>query len=168
MRTLVLPGFSLNNKEWAQEIKERLNLGHEVKVIFWQHWEKGGSLAMNYELQKIIKLIGEDEVNIIAKSVGTRVSMNLVPKITKQINKLILCGIPTKGRSESVKKLYREGLSPLSPSQVIVVQNTKDPFANFKIIEKFIHSINLKIKVVEKQRSDHHYPYTEDFQKFLK
>jgi len=83
------------------------------------------------------------------------------------MNKLILCGIPTKGESKVAKKSYSEGLSLLSPSQVIVYQNNKDPFANFAEIKKFISSINPKIKVVRKSRSDHQYPYSSDFQKFL-
>ena len=37
----------------------------------------------------------------------------------------------------------------------------------YKDIKIFIGSINPKIKIIEKPRSDHHYPYPEDFQKFL-
>ena len=166
MKTIILPGYSLHNKDWALEIKKELELGHNVLVHEWRHWSSG-SFSLVKEIDAIIKKFGEEKINIIAKSVGTRVAMYLIAKIPNQINKVILCGIPTRGESETAKKTYASGLSLPSPSQVIVFQNTNDPFASFATIEKFIHSINPKIKVIEKPRSDHHYPYPEDFQKFL-
>lgn len=167
MKTIILPGYSPHNKDWALDIQKQMDLGHEVVLYEWRHWTKG-SFSMRRELDEIIKKIDQEKINIIAKSVGTRVTMKLIPEIKDQINKVILCGIPTKFTSEVAKKLYTNGLSHLPPAQLICFQNTKDPFADFKIIRDFIHSVNPKIKVVEKPRSDHHYPYSEDFQKFLK
>lgn len=169
MRTIILPGYSPHNKEWAYEVKDNLDLGHEVLVHEWKHWGSPSlSFSLRNEVESILgKIKGDNKINIIAKSVGTRVVMYLTPEISKQIKKVILCGIPTRGKSESAIKIYTNGLSHLSPTQVICFQNTKDPFARFSEIEKFIHSINPKIKMIEKPRSDHHYPYAADFQKFL-
>jgi len=166
MITIILPGFSLHNKEWGEDIKKQMELGHRVLVHEWLHWTKG-SFSLPREVKSILNSIGTDEVNLIAKSVGTRVAMVVVTKIPKQIVKVILCGIPTKGESDVSKKTYLSGLSLLSPTQVIVYQNTKDPFASYSDIKKFIGKINPKIKVIEKSRSDHHYPYPNDFLKFL-
>lgn len=174
MKTIILPGYSPRNRDWALEIKGGLDLGHEVIVHEWSHWDKvkSSSFSLRNELDSILKKVkDEKKINIIAKSVGTKVIMRLickVPNFTEKIKKLILCGVPTKFASETPRKLYKEGLSPLSPAQVIVIQNTKDPLANFSVVNKFINSVNPKIKVIEKPRSDHHYPYTEDFQNFLK
>lgn len=167
MKTVILPGYSPHNRQWAVDIKKDLNLGHEVLVHEWKHWSGKGSLSVSYEVGKILEKLGNGKVNVIAKSVGTRIALQLVAKIPGQINKVILCGIPTKGESEVAKKNYAS-LGGLSPTRVIVFQNTKDPFANYKIIKKFVGSINPKIKVIEKPRSDHHYPYSGAFQKFLK
>ena len=166
MITIILPGFSLHNKEWGEDIKKQMELGHRVLVHEWLHWTKG-SFSLPREVKSILNSIGTDEVNLIAKSVGTRVAMNIITKIPKQIVKVILCGIPTKGESDSAKKTYSASLLTLSPTCVIVYQNTKDPFANYSDIKKFIGKINPQIKVVEKPRSDHHYPYSDDFLKFL-
>lgn len=186
MRTIILPGYSPHNRDWALEIKKDLKLGHEVLVHEWKHWppahrafsEPAGSLnqrsapvglsfSVPREVKSILEKVGNDKVDIIAKSVGTKVAMHLVTKIPGQINKVVLCGVPTKGESDAAKKTYSKGLASLSPTQVMVFQNTKDPFASYKDIKKFISTINPKIKVVEKPRSDHHYPYSEDFEKFL-
>ena len=167
MKTIILPGFSLRNKEWALDIKEKLDLGHEVEVVFWRHWKKGGPLAINYELKKIKELTGNDKVNVIAKSVGARVIVNLIPLIRDKLEKIVLCGIPFKGFGEETKKKFKEALSSFPADKIICFQNKKDPFGSCRLIEEFIHSINPKISVVEKPGSDHHYPYPEDFQDFL-
>ncbi len=166
MKTIILPGYSPRNKDWALDVQKQMDLGHEVVLYEWRHWTKS-SFSMRRELDEIIKEVGKEKINIIAKSVGTRVVMKLIPEIKDQINKVILCGIPTKFTSEVAKKLYTDGLSHLPPTRLICFQNTKDPFANFKTIRDFIHSVNSKIKVIEKPRSDHHYPYSEDFQEFI-
>jgi hypothetical protein len=166
MKTIILPGFSVSNKEWAYEVKENLQLGHDVLVHKWKHWTSG-SFSVKYETEKILKTIGKDDLNVIAKSVGARIAMHLIPLLGDQIKKIILCGIPTKFESETARILYKAGLSQLGPEQVICIQNTKDPLANYSIIKKYISTVDPKIKVIEKPRSDHHYPYTKEFESFL-
>jgi predicted alpha/beta hydrolase family esterase len=168
MITIVLPGYSPRNKEWADEVKKNLKLGHKVIVHEWEHWNSSGlSFSVRKETDKILEKVGREKVNFIAKSVGTRVLMHLAPLLQKQINNVILCGIPTRGTSETAIKTYSEGFKYFKPKQVVIYQNTKDPLANYLDIKKFVGSINSKVKIVEKPRSDHHYPYYEDFQNFL-
>ena len=172
MKTIILPGYSPHNRDWALDIKKDLKLEHEVLVHEWGHWPStsSGSASSSFSVPREVKVIlekmGKDKMNIIAKSVGTRVAMHLLVKIPKQVNKAVLCGIPTKGESETAKKNYAP-LVDFSPTGIIVFQNTKDPFAKYKDIKKFIGSLKSKIKKMQKPRSDHHYPYPEDFQKFL-
>lgn len=193
MKTIILPGYSPHNRDWALDIKKHLNLGHEVLVHEWLHWpltspsasspstvssgqsncsgssgsgSTSGSFSVPREIEAILEKIGDEKVNIVAKSVGTRIALQVAGKIPDQINKIILCGIPTKGESQAARKNYAP-LADLSPTQGIVFQNTKDPFASYSDIKKFMGIINPKIKIIEKPRSDHHYPYPEDFQKFL-
>ncbi|MFC1649750.1 hypothetical protein ACFL2C_03510 [Patescibacteria group bacterium] len=164
MKTIILPGYSLRNKDWALEIKKELK-DYDVVVHEWQHWTNG-SMSLPRELVRIFKTIGKEKVNIIAKSVGTRVSMSIIAKAGNQINKLILCGIPTRGLSESAKNNYSP-LSEFPDNRVIIFQNINDPFAGYVDIKKFIASIKKKIQVVSKDRSDHNYHYFEDFEDFL-
>jgi len=168
MKTIILPGYSSRNKEWAEEVEESLKLDHDVIVHEWEHWNgASSSLSIRKEIDKVSGKVGKERVNFVAKSVGTRVLMHLAPLLQNQINKVILCGIPTRGTSDSAVKTYTDGFEYLKPDQVVVFQNTKDPLANYSDVKKFIGSINSKVNIVEKPRSDHHYPYYEDFQDFL-
>lgn len=75
MKTIILPGYSLKNKDWAETIAKEMKLGHKILVHNWKHWTKGGSLSQKYEVEKILVEIGNDDVNIIAKSVGTLIAI---------------------------------------------------------------------------------------------
>lgn len=163
MRTIILPGYSPSNKEWALEVSEKV--GGNAIVHEWRHWTSG-SLSVKYEVAKLSEVIGNEKVNIIAKSVGTRIAMHLLATHATQINKLILCGLPIRWEKKIADTSYKE-LVDLRPSQVLVFQNTKDPLGNYVVIRKFIDQINPKITVVEGDRSDHNYPYSERFRKFL-
>lgn len=161
MRTIILPGYSLKNKDWAEEVARELSTnGLQSTVHEWKHWTSG-SFSLIFEVNKLLGKIGNGKINILAKSIGTRVFVKLLDKIPSQINKVILCGIPTKENG-----VYQI-LQTFPADNIVVFQNTKDPLASFSEIKKIFDKINPKIKVVEKDRSDHSYPYPKDFIKFL-
>jgi pimeloyl-ACP methyl ester carboxylesterase len=166
MKTIILPGYSPHNIDWANQVANYLKpkLKDEIIVHNWQHWTKG-SFSLKGEVEKITKEIENLKVNIIAKSVGTRVAMHLLTHLPDRINKLILCGIPSV--SEEMRKYYKEGLKAIPSEKVVCFQNKKDPFVTFEQIKEFVGSIDKSIKVIEKPRSDHDYPYFEDFSLFL-
>ena len=111
MKTIILPGFSVHNRDWAYQVKENLNLNHGVLVHEWRHWSKG-SFSLNHELEKIKEEIGSDEVNILAKSVGVYVAFNLIPKLGNKVKKIIFCGIASVGDDER-KSLLKDILKLL-------------------------------------------------------
>lgn len=157
MKTIILPGFSLHNKEWAEKL--------DGVVHCWLHWTTGKSLSLKVESERILDEVGKEKVNFIAKSVGTGVLMHVLPEIKSQINKIILCGIPSV--SDERKKLFVTSLLGFPAENIICFQNTLDPFATFEEVKKFMGDVSINIKVVEKSGSDHNYPYFEDFEKFL-
>ena len=164
MKTIILPGFSVHNKDWAEEVATNLN--NNATPHSWLHWKNGKpNLNLKEELKNILKEVGEEKVNIIAKSVGTMVTMHLLKALPNKIEKIILCGIPLV--SEERKKLFTTPLPDFNPKNIIVFQNTKDPFASYEGVKKFMKGVNPKIKVIEKERSDHNYPYFEDFKEFI-
>jgi predicted alpha/beta hydrolase family esterase len=166
VKTIILPGYSSHNKDWVYKISSKLNLGHKVHVIEWDHWESRVNFSLKKEIEKIRKIIGEQEVNIIAKSVGVAVALELVPSIAKQVNKLILCGIASVVK-EDRRLLLTNIISTVPVEKILCIQNENDKYVPFKEAEAFYHSVNKNIKVVSKQRNDHEYPYPEDFQNFL-
>ncbi|MCH7641161.1 hypothetical protein IID22_03120 [Patescibacteria group bacterium] len=172
MKTIILPGYSPKNKEWADEIAKQLDLalpagrqGHEVFVHNWKHWKDGGSMSIRYEMEKIKEELGEGDFNILAKSVGSRIAIRVLSEVKGRVNKVILTGIASI--SEDTKKAYEKALADFPPEKIICFQNTKDPFVPYSEVKKFIQGVNPKIKVIEKPGNEHHYPYYSDFQKFL-
>lgn len=166
MRTIILPGYSPHNRDWAYEVKKNLEPDIDVFVHEWKHWTSG-SFSMRHEAESILSEIAKENVNIIAKSVGTRVCMELTSKVVDQIDKVILCGIPLRGFHEEAKEYFRSGLLKLDENNVICFQNKNDPFGKHSLVEGFMKSVNDRISVIEKPASDHNYPYFEDFKSFL-
>lgn len=166
MKTIILPGYSLHNRDWALKMESFLMPQIICTIHGWGHWT-GGSFSLPREINGILEEIRGEKVNIIAKSVGTRVTMHLIPKILNELNKVILCGIPTKFESEAVRTLYRDGLLKLGANNVIIFQNTGDPFCPYVTVKAFIASVDENIEVIEKPRNDHEYPYFADFKTFL-
>lgn len=165
MKTIILPGYSPQNKEWADDLKKDMKLGHGVVVHQWKHWS-GGSFSAPREVEAILEEAGEEKFNIIGKSVGARIAVRLISELRERVSKVILCGIASV--SENSKKAYTKTLENFPSVKIIVFQNTHDPFVPYSEVKKFIKSINPKIKVIEKPGSEHHYPYPKDFQEFLK
>jgi Alpha/beta hydrolase domain len=169
MKTIILPGFSLSNKEWAHEVKNKVKLDGPLVVHEWLHWKSGRqSLSLKKEIEAILKLVGEEEINFISKSVGTRVTVNLLPFLKRKINKIIFCGIPLRGFGEKTREMFRQELSSFPHQKLLIFQNDNDPWGKYKLVKEFVKNINQKIKITEKERSDHNYPYYSEFEDFLK
>lgn len=167
MKILILPGYSLKNKIWAEELKNELGLGDKIQIAYWEHWETGSSTDdwLNAEAQKIINgLI--TPVNIIAHSAGTLVAMKVLKSKAHLINKIILCGIPVNDFLPGDQNLY-EALNLLKPENILCVQNENDNHGSFLQAEKIIHAINSNIQIISQPRSDHLYSYPTEFQEFL-
>lgn len=167
-KLIILPGYSPHNKEWCYEVKKNLEPDIEVKVHEWRHW-KSGSFNLTFEVEELKKKITREDgkIDIIAKSVGTRVCMELIRILPDKIDRFILCGIPLRGMHEKSIEFFSSSLSKTSPEKVLCFQNKLDPFGSYRVVKKLLNDINPKIKIMEKERSDHNYPYFEDFKNFL-
>lgn len=179
MRTVILPGYSLKNKDWAYEVKNRLQ-EFDVEVVEWLHWNNENiKFDPQKEAERIASEVGDEGVNIIAKSLGTLVSCYLIPKI--EVNKrslllhkkhslasfagkIIFCGIPLNDMNKNDHSQYKI-LEKFD--NVIVFQNDKDIHGNCSQVKEFLEKINPKIKIIEKVGDTHEYPYYEDFKEFL-
>ena len=169
MITTILPGYSIRNKAWGEELTNNLELrSYNPKLHYWRHWDKSisSSLSLRKELPVILEEIGKEDVNIIAKSVGTMVAMHVLQQIPKQIKKIILCGIPST--SDERLELFKKSLADFPTGDIVVFQNAKDPLGSYEEVKKFMGKVNPKIKVIKMPRSDHHYPYPSEFRSLLK
>lgn len=166
MKTLILPGFSVSNKDWADEAKNQL--GAEAVVHEWRHWLTGddSDFVADEEVAQVLEKIDNQKVNLLAKSIGTYIAVKLLER--KMVEKLILCGIPLDFiQKNSLHLDAYKNLASFPAGMAICFQNDQDPLASYEEIEKFIHQINPSLQVVSKPRKDHDYPYFEEFKKFL-
>ncbi len=166
MITFILPGYSVHNKGWTEDVAKNLRLPHEIRPVFWSHWDDPSKTFNPHEkAEDVIDVLLKDKANIIAKSVGTLVAAYVLQKIPDRTHKVILCGIPSV--SDERLQTFREAFAKFPPENVICFQNSRDPLGNYQKVKEFMGKVNPKIKVIEKERNDHNYPYSEDFQKFL-
>jgi len=166
VKTIILPGFSVSNKEWADKTakgfaKQKI----ESKVHNWRHWV-GEQISPRDQIEDIVEQIGGDKINILAKSVGTYVLSLLIPRIKNQIGKIVLCGIPINDLSEDDLEKYR-GLSDINSENIICFQNSTDSHGSYDQIKDFLKNISSEIEVISKPGGSHDYPYTQDFIEFL-
>jgi predicted alpha/beta hydrolase family esterase len=168
MRTIILPGFSIKNREWAEEIKKNLDVTFPTTVYYWKHWEtnKTENDWINQEAQRVL-INTQEVVNIIAKSIGTVVAMVVLKLKPDSVNKIILCGVPIRDFLKGDEKYY-EILTGFPSEKFICFQNKEDKHGSYKEVKKFLLSINQKLDIVSKPRSDHEYPYAKDFMDFLR
>jgi len=168
VETLILPGFSIKNKDWAGEVGEALKGSTDTTTIYWDHWRTGNVDAdwLVSETMNLDMSITGKRVSIIAKSIGTLIAVKLLGLNRGAIDKLILCGIPISDLSEDDMKEY-DVLTDFPAKKILCLQNDRDNHGSFAETEKFIHSVNQNIRILSKPRSDHEYPYIDDFRDFL-
>ncbi len=171
MKNLILPGFSKLNRAWAEQAKYYLSkkIHDPIEIVEWRHWKSGNSndfVALE-EARRIIDLNKDADLNILAKSIGTLVSMYLIKEIPLSLNKIIFCGIPLNDLRASSKALY-ESLFSIPTYKVTYFQNSDDPHGSFDEVSTFIKNIVPNANnFIEKQADTHDYPYWEDFEKIL-
>ena len=68
-QTFVIPGFSIRNKVWAEEVKANLSPKIIVAIVEWPHWKTGKTETdwIESETRKLLELIQDTPINIIAK-----------------------------------------------------------------------------------------------------
>jgi predicted alpha/beta-hydrolase family hydrolase len=167
--TFVLPGYSSKNKVWSESCAKEISLNHEVKPVFWNHWtdSKITFNAIDYA-KEVAELFSDEQVNILAKSIGTLVASTIVKSSPDKIQKVIFCGIPLNGISKADRQTIKVFMESFPAEKILCFQNENDPLGTFIEVKKFVAEANPKIKVIKKPGDDHNYPYYKDFETFLK
>lgn len=168
MKTLILPGFSPSNLEWAMIIEKEL-ASFNPEIVSWEHWQTSEPKPgwTKKEAKKIADSIKEQTVNIISKSMGTLVAMELLKLKPTQINKIILCGIPLNDTFPLDQEEYNQ-LSKLDHTKVICFQNQDDHHGTYQQAKEFLAKISSSINIKSMPRADHDYPFPQQFEEFLK
>jgi pimeloyl-ACP methyl ester carboxylesterase len=168
MVTVVLPGYSSHNKEWLEETVKRVNMGGEIRPIYWGHWSDPSKQFDPQEKARLIdNVAGKRMVDIIAKSIGTLVASYIIQESPEKIRKVIFCGLPLNGMAEEGKEVIKAALKLIPPQDIICFHNEEDPVGGLNQVKKFLSEINPNINLTVKPRTDHEYPYFDEFRDFL-
>jgi predicted alpha/beta-hydrolase family hydrolase len=168
MVTFVLPGYSLHNKDWSEETAKLIKAEGEIRPVYWNHWEDSTKrFDPKEKVRLIVDVARQNSINIIAKSIGTLVASYIIEQVPDRIEKVIFCGIPIDDLNEGDKEVYREVLRNFAVEKILCIQNEGDPHGTFNQVKDFLAKINPEIKVVSMDRSDHEYPFYNEFQGFL-
>ncbi len=168
MKTILLPGFSLQNRDWAEEVRDQIGKRVGLEIHYWPHWQTGEAIEgwKEREVERFLNETGKEKVNVIGKSIGTLVAVMALNKNIEIVNKIVLCGVPVYDLRPGDGDNYQV-LARLRPGRVMVIQNEKDNHGSFDDVAKMMASISQNILTVSRPREDHHYPYAPDFENFL-
>jgi len=168
MVTIILPGYSVHNKEWLEETVKQIKSNGEIRPIYWGHWTDPDSKFDVEEKARLLdNVAGKRVVDIIAKSIGTLVASYIIQKSPVKIRKVIFNGIPLNDLDEDDKELMKAALKLISPENIICFQNEEDPHGDFSQAKNFLSDVNPEITIISKPRADHEYRYADEFRKFL-
>src|SRR5258708_26511185 len=146
MRTIIIPGYSHKNKEWADNVAQNLP---DSEVYEWKHWSDPNiKFSPKDEAKNIADL---KPINIVAKSIGTMVAMIILKDSIASLQndsstsfragKIILCGVPLNDLNEDDKYNYKI-LSDFPAEKIVVFQNTEDEHGRFEEVRNFLSQIN--------------------------
>src|SRR3989304_1510525 len=151
MVTIILPGFSVYNKEWLEETAKKIKVGGEIRPIYWEHWtDPNKEFDVREKGRLINNVAGIRVTDIIAKSIGTLTASYMILKSPEKINKVIFNGIPLNDLSESEKEVIKSALRLIPRKNFICFQNEADPHASFNQVNSFLSEIGEKINLVRK------------------
>ncbi len=161
MQTLILPGYSKENKDWVDQVAQKLETKDTVRPFYWMHWtDETKKFDSQDKADLIAKHLRGESAYIIAKSLGTLVACKLIKLVPDKIEKVILCGIPLHDINSEDVELIKSSINSLK-DKITIFQNDNDPHGSYEEVKDFGN-------VIKKESSDHNYPYFEDFNKILK
>jgi predicted alpha/beta-hydrolase family hydrolase len=168
---VIIPGFSSKNAVWAEETKfyfEQKGI-KDIYLHRYKHWQTGNSndFSAYEEAKRIKEKINLQEVSIIAKSIGTRISCILLKDIPFQIQKVIFCGIPLHDLNDEEKSAY-EILETTLRFKLTFIQNTNDSHGSLEEVKTFLYTFLPGIEVTSHESDTHEYPYAEEFLRLLR
>lgn len=160
MQTLILPGYSSENKSWVDDVAKNLKINGIIRPFYWMHWtDENNIFEVNKKALLIAKHLKGDKFNIIAKSIGTLVASLICNMIPDNIEKVIFCGIPLADINSDELEIIKSVIFRFN-TKFVGFQNKLDPHGTFDEVRGFGN-------IIMTDRTDHSYPFFEKFDKFL-
>lgn len=167
MLVVILPGFSSKNEEESQNIADFLEeKGLDVLFHTWPHWDDDSiefdPTDQAEELFKEIEDSEEEQVIIVAKSIGTYVAMKLLKMIDPDyidVSSLVLMGIPLNDIKPAQRMEYKNALGEFE-GEINLVHNENDPHGSLSEVRALLEDFDV-FETVKLGHDDHRYDYPE-------
>jgi len=137
MKIFLLSGQSILNEEWIEEVEGEFRKEfQDTTVLYYDHWSSGSkNIDLKKESSKLIEMINgcKGEYLVFAKSIGTIVFYNIVEKLVRKPNAVLIVGVPYDLASKmgfDMKKLKGQ-----VDFKINVYQKKLDPFGNLEKVK---------------------------------
>ena len=144
---LILGGNSKKNIPWLNKIIKVFNKDYKTNGIYYDHWNNANEINFDIELSKLEKLHSEvKDYSIIAKSIGSIISLMGIEKNIIKPKKIVIMGFPIeliKQVNFNIEPLIE---SAINKTEILIIQQKYDPIGSYSEVVNFLPS---NIKVVE-------------------
>jgi len=156
LNLLILPGNSARHKQWLRDAQTALAPFFDtILVLEYRHWESSDNKTnLEYEVNAAKELVsGWKEYVVLAKSIGT-----VIATVAHQEGKLaaesyVFLGLPLPLIKDDAG--FYPQLQALQ--NVIIFQNSHDPFGSSNAVGEYIASGKANMAVIEVPGSTHDY-----------
>ena len=169
MQYIVLPGFSLRNKEWAYELQTEMQpRGYNFQVFEWYHWQTDNSadFSVENEVKRLREVVDIDDFTIVAKSIGTLITCAFITLESRYAEQYVFFGIPIHDITRQYERKFFESAGPYL-SNLTVIQNEFDNHGSYTEVEQFLAEYAIAANMIKTAGSDHNYPYYDQLQEVL-
>lgn len=151
---LILGGNSKNNILWLDKYKQEFSKDYKVYDIFYEHWENNKEINFDIELNKMNRIATNiKNYNIIAKSIGSVISIIGIDREIIKPKKMVILGYPLdliKSNNLNINSLIKEISKKIN---ILIIQQDNDPIGKYVDVAKELPNV----KVIEIPGNDHSY-----------
>ncbi len=165
MKTILLSGQSLENKEWIEQVQSSFKSKYsDTSVMYYEHWSRGeGKADVSLETDRFLNLVNStsEEYILFAKSIGSVIFLNSLKRLTKYPKKVILVGVPLYMAKESGYDF--SNLKNIVKFPVNIYQKKNDPYCSYTDL-KTIEGGNVVVneyKCINEEEDNHNYSNLE-------
>lgn len=142
---LILGGNTSNNVTWIKNITNEFKKDNKVNSIHYNHWNTDQELDIDLELNKIKEILkNQQDYTIIAKSVGSIISLiGIKEKIIKPKN-IIILGLPLRYVERKNIDLMPLINNALNNTNIYIIQQKDDPIGKYEEVKQIVPN-NIKV-----------------------
>lgn len=156
MNLLILPGNSPRHREWLRDAQKALApFFDNILTLEYRHWDFANKKTdVDYEAKAAKELVsGWKEYVVLAKSIGTGIATTAHTQGKLKASSYVFLGLPLPLVKDDLN--FYPQLQALE--NVVIFQNSHDPFGSSNAVGQYIASGNANIEVIETPGSTHDY-----------